>query len=189
MPVEEVFRGDVVDYALKISWLLLTTKEDENGIIFVENLDEYLYAVKFAENFPEGEENEFLDVDGLLTKSSKPGMNTYFEYMYRDGANYKKSEVIILPGVIQPDQLATISNNLFTEFDPDDFLPAQIGLKRLCPMRDDDRYDDDIDHALHTISLITLTAQEPTLNVSIDDFVNRFAEVGPDGWNLEEFGN
>lgn len=186
---DEIYRTDVEETYVKLSWLPIHVEEDAFGNQVVANPADLNSINKIVNEISEEEIPEFLNPEGYIAYFNKPGMNTLFSYEYRDASNYKTSASVIIPGVIQPEQINLIYSNLLKEDDTRDFLPLQVGLKALCPMQTDHHYDPDIDHPLHTITELSLTPDAPTNDINLIDFANKFAGITPEGWDFESFGN
>lgn len=125
----------------------------------------------------------------IFLEGHQSGKNTLFCYQYRDGANYKTSNTLVFEGKITPEQMRAIADNAMIFDGEPDFLPRQIDLKPLCPYFDDENYDDDIDHPIHTIIEISLTDEAPNASMTLESLVNAFVEIGPEGWDQAEYGN
>lgn len=162
---------------------------EEGGVIRVARLNELPVLDVFAASLQELP--EYVGLDSFFEQSGNPNANTKIRYQYRDGANYKKYEEVILEGAITPDQIKVISESFFKEFENDghDFLPRQVGLSQLCPWTDDESYDDDIDHMIHTVDNISLVNEPANANISVTDLVNKFAAAQADGWDIVKYGN
>jgi hypothetical protein len=130
----------------------------------------------------------FVDMESFTRVWPKPGANTAVTYMYCDAGNNKKRETYVYSGAITPHQIRLIAESVMTVDGEHDFLPRQVGLAPLCPFFDDDDYDDDLDHCFHTIDCISLVS-DPADCDPVDDLVKRFVEVGPQGWDIQKFGN
>jgi hypothetical protein len=167
--------------------LYLEVTESLNGELQIMGISLPL-AADLAACFPNELPDYLYDRD-YLENALTPGFNTCFGYMYRDGMNFKKSHAVILSGVIQPQQLKLIHENLLRDVGDDDFLPKQVGLAALCPDVDDHSYVPDFDHPVHTVTCIRLTKEQPTNDVNVVDFANKFAAIGPEGWDQLRYGN
>ena len=107
--------------------------------------------------------------------------NTRFSYMYRDGANYKNHDHIILSGILSESEI----NSLFEYQDEGTwFLPKQVGLNPLYF----DNYILEIDHDWHEITSIDPTDEPPTTSMSIHDLLMAFQKADKEGWNLFKYG-
>lgn len=161
--------------------------EADNGTFSIDNLVGLQAGICMAATFPEMP--VYLIDKSFIKLAGNPAANTMLTYQYRDGSNYKTDTEVVFPGAISVAQLKIIEDNLFRDESADDFLPRQVDLSPLCPDMDDDRYDDELDHCVHTIIGIELTLKAPDDQTSITDFVNKFAAIGPDGWDMVNFGN
>lgn len=100
-------------------------------------------------------------------------LNTRILYGYRDGSNYKQEGEEVIAGSFTMEQIAPYTAEPVDE-DPT-FIPAQVGLRDLqpSPLNDDD-------HCWHEILCIEPTDEAPTLEVTAEEFVERFRTVK---WN------
>lgn len=98
-------------------------------------------------------------------------MNTRFEYMYRDGQNYKQYNEVVIAREFTLDQLRP---HLYEgEF----FVPSEVGLDDLqeYPYRS-------CDHVWHGLVSAEPTSGTPTVDVSAEELVERFREAGAVKW-------
>ena len=101
-------------------------------------------------------------------------MNTRFEYMYRDGGNYKKFNEVVIKGEFNLEQLRPHLYN------GDFFVPSEIGLEDL------QEYPyQDYDHVWHELDSAEVTEDEPTVEVSAEEIVSRFSAAGAVKWETE----
>jgi len=98
-------------------------------------------------------------------------MNTRFEYMYRDGENYKQYNEVVLEGAFTLDQLRPYL------YEGQFFLPSEVGLDDLqeYPYRH-------CDHIWHEMVSADLTDDAPTVEVRAEEFVARFERAGGTKW-------
>ena len=98
-------------------------------------------------------------------------MNTRFEYMYRDGENYKQYAEVVIKGALTPEQLRPYL------YDGQFFLPSEVGLEDLqeYPYR---HYD----HIWHEPVAADPTNDAPTVEVRAEDLVARFQHAGRTKW-------
>lgn len=96
-------------------------------------------------------------------------MNTRIDYLYRDGSNYKVPNTAILQGEMTPAQEAAIIACLDCE---EYFIPSQVGL----PEKRFSKWDEQDDHAWFEWQRCEPTAASPTVAMTADDLVRRFAE-------------
>jgi len=92
-------------------------------------------------------------------------VNTGIEYWYRDAANYKQFETVILPGEITPEEIGHIACC------PDSgeyFIPAQVGLEEL-QRRMRSFPDPEADHVWHE-----LDEDAPTTELDVHGLANQF---------------
>lgn len=115
-------------------------------------------------------------------------LNTKFEYMYRDAANYKDDYSIVLDGVLSDDQIIAVLDACDNEF----FLPRAIGLPGGLLM-DDPKYDPEFDHywCEHDFEdSFIVVEEEPTkinargtqTTISADEFVALFERCKDHSW-------
>ncbi|WP_305910551.1 hypothetical protein Q9L42_020555 (plasmid) [Methylomarinum sp. Ch1-1] len=103
-------------------------------------------------------------------------MNTLISYLYRDADNYKFTESVVLKGEISKDDKATIfeklDNGLY-------FLPEQVGLNTAFEqiVSHGYRFPTESDHPWHELCSIEKTNQEPTTEVSLDEFIEAFSKI------------
>jgi len=98
-------------------------------------------------------------------------MNTRFEYMYRDGQNYKQYNEVVIKGEFTLDQLRP---HLYEgEF----FMPSEVGLDDLqeYPYRN-------CDHVWHQLVSAEPTEDAPTAEVDADELVAGFRKAGALKW-------
>ena len=100
--------------------------------------------------------------------------NTMFSYLYRDASNYKKANAIVSRGAFQNSDEDTVKASLL---DGENFIPRQIGL----PEERFDKLSED-DHCWFEYMELCLTDAKPTIDLSIEQLVERFRAVGSSGW-------
>ncbi|MBI6883062.1 hypothetical protein [Pseudomonas putida] len=161
--------------------------EDETGVIRLTDIAALPVYQDFTKNLQELP--SYVKFDSFKALTGKAGVSTLFEYMYRDAGNNKEYHEVVLAGAITPEQIRILHDNLYRDGADDDFLPRQVGLAPLCPWFDADNYDDELDHSIHTIFRVELVESKPEVGDSIVDLVNRFAQVGAEGWDLVQYGN
>ena len=93
-------------------------------------------------------------------------MNTLITYQYRDAANYKEFDTVIIHGQLF---LSDIEGYLY---DKEFFIPSEIGLKdlqleSLCPD----------DHIWHEILEINHTNKQSTLNITAQKIISNFKKL------------
>ena len=93
-----------------------------------------------------------LEAEGYLEYGRDPKAFTHVTYMYTCGANYKHVNDVQIQGVIRPEVFAHLDSVLF---DGECFLPRQLGLSALSPEPFGEGYDDEVDHSLHTVELVS----------------------------------
>ena len=175
------------DYILIFGMGDYSVKESDTGVLSLVNPVGFSTILDMIVNHEDLQ--HLFDPTSFAILAGNPAANTVLSYMYRDGANYQKSARVVLHGAISVPQLKIIASNLLRDESDDDFLPRQVDLDPLCPYESDDNYDVELDHCVHTIVQFGLTLKSPTDNTLIDDFVRKFVAIGPDGWDMVEFGN
>ncbi len=102
-------------------------------------------------------------------------MNTLITYQYRDAANYKEFDTVIIHGQLS---LSDIEEYLYEkEF----FIPSEIGLKDLQP----ENLNQD-DHIWHEILEVSHTNEEATVNITAEKVISNFRRASLDEWNILE---
>ena len=102
-------------------------------------------------------------------------MNTLITYQYRDAANYKEFDTVIISGLLS---LNDIEDYLY---DKEFFIPSEIGLKDLHP----ENLNQD-DHIWHEILEISHTHEKPTVNITAEKIVSNFRKASLEKWNILE---
>ena len=102
-------------------------------------------------------------------------MNTQITYQYRDAANYKEFDTVIIHGQLS---LSDIEECLY---DKEFFIPSEIGLKDLQP----EKLCSD-DHIWHEILEINQTNKQPTTNITAQDIISNFKKASSEEWNILE---
>lgn len=102
-------------------------------------------------------------------------MNTSITYQYRDAANYKEFDTVIICGLLS---LNDIEEYLY---DKEFFIPTEIGLKDLQPeiLNQDD-------HIWHEILKINHTHEKPTVNITAERIIFNFRKASLEEWNILE---
>lgn len=116
-------------------------------------------------------------------------MNTQFLYQYRDAENFKaQGEVVIFRGEFTEAQLNRL-NEAFskTDIDVDSFIAEQIGIPGCAPWCYHGPVED-YDHPYHEFLGLEHTDQDPSEDLSVEEFVLRVEQVALDGWNVEVAG-
>ena len=99
-------------------------------------------------------------------------MNTRFEYLYRDGHNYKQYNEVVIQGEFTLEQLRP---HLYEgEF----FMPSEVGLEDLqeYPYRN-------CDHIWHQLVSAESTEDAQTVETSAEELVARFRQAGAAKWD------
>jgi hypothetical protein len=102
-------------------------------------------------------------------------INTLITYQYRDAANYKEFDTVIIHGQLS---LSDIEEYLYEkEF----FVPSEIGLKDLQPeiLNNDD-------HIWHEILEINHTNKQTTVNITAQKIISNFKKASLEEWNILE---
>ncbi|MDR4506437.1 MAG: hypothetical protein MRK01_16825 [Candidatus Scalindua sp.] len=102
-------------------------------------------------------------------------MNTVFTYQYRDAANYKEFDTVIIRGLFS---LKDIEKYLYEKVF---FIPSEIGLKDLQP----ENLNQD-DHIWHEILEISQTNEQPTVTITAEKILSNFKKASLEGWNILE---
>lgn len=103
-------------------------------------------------------------------------MNTEFIYLYRDHGNNKLTGRVVLRGRMAGSQIGKFLEK--KEY----FIPSQVGLKDLQPgMRDFPLAQDD--YVWHEIVSIEATSLAPTVPITSEELVARFAKT-KGRWNI-----
>lgn len=110
-------------------------------------------------------------------------MNTKISYMYRDADNYKTFRDEVLSGEITQKQKDEITECLHDE---EFFIPHQVGLPEV-------RFEQvtESDHAwfeFHPEEDVTLTNQDPTIDMTVDELVEKF-QAAKGNWDEETFSD
>ena len=104
-------------------------------------------------------------------------MNTQFEYMYRDGDNYKTFGTVVLSGTLTSAEKEEIINTLD---ESEYFIPSQVGLENIqeCVTEQTDP-NPEFDHIWHELveEDITETQQNPTIKMTARELLQRFRTV------------
>lgn len=105
-------------------------------------------------------------------------MNTRFEYLYRDGSNYKQWGAVVFRGICD----STLRSRLATALDSGELLIAQqVRLPELF-FTDRELYADD--HCWHELADVTMTSDDPNdlFNRTIEEFVAEVERASRVGW-------
>lgn len=105
-------------------------------------------------------------------------MNTQIDYMYRDGANWKKDNTQIVSGELSEAQINEISACLY---EGEKFIPSQVGL----PEKRFNRWDDETDHVWFELQEISTTLAAPTVSLSAEHLLDNF-RAAKDNWHDSE---
>lgn len=116
---------------------------------------------------------------------------TVVPYMYRDANNFKAYGQVVLTGAITEAQLDALKASLEVD---DTFIPEQIGMSHLGYSEEtwtSFPHDDD-DHPFHELFVAEITVTDEVAipgarEGTVDAFVKRFTDVGPDGWDAGKY--
>ena len=101
-------------------------------------------------------------------------MNTKITILYRDGANYKFFNDIVVKGRVTLDELAQHCEQNHS------FIPHCVGL----PAPDVPfAFDTEIDHPWHEIDSVELTDESPNFYLSAGELLNQFANASKQHWD------
>jgi hypothetical protein len=107
-------------------------------------------------------------------------MNLKFDYLYRDGANYKNCGSMILTGC--PENLSEFQAKLRETMENGEyFIASQVGVPEVFLYIGEYNVDDD-DHSWHEFSGLTETGEEPTSQTTPDEFLQKFQKAQTEGW-------
>lgn len=110
--------------------------------------------------------------DGRIDVASfdRTRANTLFSYLYRDAANYKQDETVVLAGPLSLAQARAVVDGTDEE---DGFVPSAVGLDDL-QERTINGWQPDVDHPFHEIASLALTDDPPTSSLSAREFLSLF---------------
>lgn len=102
-------------------------------------------------------------------------INTLIIYQYRDAANYRVFDTVIIRGLLS---INDIEKYLYEkEF----FIPSEIGLKDLqAEILSND------DHIWHEILEISRANKQPTVNITAQKIISNFKKASLEEWNILE---
>jgi len=108
--------------------------------------------------------------------------NLKFDYLYRDGSNYKNRSAVVFSN---PDKLSpsTVALELRQAFLPDGlFIAHQISLSEVFLYGEGDPTSDD--HCFHEFDSVELTAEAPDdpYGRSMSEFVAEVVKASQEGW-------
>ena len=98
-------------------------------------------------------------------------MNTSFEYLYRDAANYKIFETIVLCGALRIDEITPFLHE--GEF----FIPSRVGLIDLQPS-----VKTEFDHGWHEIVEVKPSDEEVTIPLTTAELTASFRGAAVNRW-------
>jgi hypothetical protein len=96
-------------------------------------------------------------------------VNTAFEYLYRDAANWKEHFQVVFPGEITPEEEERLRQHL-SDFKY--FIAGDVGLPEL--QWEMEGFPTEDDHAWHELGEVRLVDTPPTCDTSIHAFVEEF---------------
>ncbi len=102
-------------------------------------------------------------------------MNTQITYQYRDAANYKEFDTVIIHGQLSLDDIEKYL------YEKEFFIPSEIGLKDLQPKK---LCSDD--HIWHEILEVSHTNEEATVNITAGKVISNFRRASLGKWNILE---
>ncbi len=102
-------------------------------------------------------------------------MNTLITYQYRDAANYKEFNTVIIRGQL------TLSDIEKYYYEKDFLIPSEIGLKDLQP--ENLSHDD---HIWHEILEISHTNENHTVDIAAEKIISNFRQASLAEWNILE---
>jgi hypothetical protein len=103
-------------------------------------------------------------------------MNTLITYQYKDAANYKEFNTVVISGLLS---LKDIDEYLY---DKEFFIPSEIGLKDLQPKNLCSDY-----HIWHEILDVSHTNEEATVvNITAEKVISNFRRASLEEWNILE---
>lgn len=97
--------------------------------------------------------------------------NTSFEYEYRDAGNYKHAAVVVVAGILHPEDLKLCLENVS---EGTEFIPSQVGLEDLQPLMKN--YPSSDDHVWHQLSLDSFQTvnRPPTVRITARELIEKF---------------
>lgn len=98
-------------------------------------------------------------------------MNTSFEYLYRDAANYKVFETVVFCGALRMKDLTPFLHE--GEF----FIPTQVGLTDLQPS-----VKTEFDHGWHEIVEVKPTDEVITIPLTAEILTASFEDAATNHW-------
>jgi hypothetical protein len=122
------------------------------------DVDSTLYGIEFPVGL-------HFDANSFTNMLGSELANTQITYGYRSDIS-NDCDTVILPGVMSLSDLAALPKNLI---DGNRFT-APDGLPELSMSEDDDEFIEGVDHDEHTLYSISLTLDEPTVDVSAHAF-------------------
>lgn len=104
-------------------------------------------------------------------KTSNSMKNTRVTYQYRDAANYKTPNSVVLKGAMSGKDIETLIQ-VYGEGTDDGFDPTKLrGIPSMAPGVEHPDYDPELDHPLHEICMIELTHDLPDSEVTVEMFL------------------
>ena len=111
-------------------------------------------------------------------------MNTRIEYLYRDANNYKVGNTAVVAGEISKKDQKYIFGHCLD--DDEWFIPHKVGLPEKTFVDLGYKYDADADHPYFELESMELTDDQPTVNVTAEQLVERFKTFSDRNWMKEE---
>ena len=111
-------------------------------------------------------------------------MNTKISYLYRDADNYKVGNTAVVAGEISEEDRQYIFGHCLD--DDEWFIPHKVGLPEKTFADLGYKYDADADHPYFELESMELTDEQPTVNVTAEQLVERFKAFSDRNWMKEE---
>lgn len=115
------------------------------------------------------------------------GKNVLVEYMYRCASNYKTHGEAVIAGPVPNAGMLALLHHAADHEDNHFIIPGQIGLPDLQNNFNDGQaqWDDERDHIWHELHDISLTDQEPTVEITWPALQEKLVDfiVGKDRWD------
>lgn len=116
--------------------------------------------------------------------------NLLFDYMYRDGDNYKKGGAVVFKGC--PADLDGFDKDIRACLQDDEhFVASQVGVPEVFLWQDSNyEYHDDSDHCYHEFVGVEATERKPTdkQGRTAEQFLDQLRGIGADGWEAFDPG-
>ncbi|MCF7855680.1 MAG: hypothetical protein K9N51_12840 [Candidatus Pacebacteria bacterium] len=108
-------------------------------------------------------------------------MNTRICYLYRDASNYKQCGIVVVHGEITSEDLRPHLH--FGDL----FIPHDVGLPELQKnfAAQGFAFPDDDDHVWHELEMCEPTEDNPTLDISAAELLERFRTADAARWDVQ----